>query len=549
MTKNRIIGLIALFISILMGILWISHQSLLTQYINGKVPGVQVDNARVISWDCASLEEVRVTLPKVTGKFTKAIVCRSAKTVDINGGTLKVSLESQSVKDVTTSKGYRIQAQNLTLEVSKGEMLGTLERATIDPLRVCGTHARVRHPRAEVTIQGLCFDRLTKISQWEAGTLKSKEGEVTFESGTSSLEIGANISKASIKRGNSEIELVGVILTRLPGDRIKVKSDKVSVVDPRLYPEPVSLQKVESSDLDLKALKTSDNWVMVNGAKVNFNLESQHVWGNEPCSKWLESTPKELKGAPIDQVRLKGDFRFDVQLKPDVKLSMRNGCKLEGDIPPFLKELSRKFTYTAYHPKGRGSFQRTSGPGSAEWVPIRLVSPNMATALTTTEDPGFFKHQGFIPEAIENSLRDNIKLGKFFRGGSTLTMQLAKNLWLTRTRSVGRKVQEALLTLALESALSKEHILELYLNVVEFGPDLYGIGPASDQLIHKNPISLSLAESLYLTLRLPAPNNQAPYSQKKGLMLQLLDGMAATGKVPEPLIAVEKSMLEDLDLP
>jgi len=137
-----------------------------------------------------------------------------------------------------------------------------------------------------------------------------------------------------------------------------------------------------------------------------------------------------------------------------------------------------------------------------------------------------------------------MKLGKFFRGGSTLTMQLAKNLWLSRTRTIGRKVQEAILTVALESTLPKDKILELYLNVVEFGPDIYGIGPASRTLLHKEPMTLSIPESLYLVLRLPAPNNSASYEQKKGLIKRLMDNIAASGKVPAELIEVEKGLLD-----
>jgi membrane peptidoglycan carboxypeptidase len=177
-----------------------------------------------------------------------------------------------------------------------------------------------------------------------------------------------------------------------------------------------------------------------------------------------------------------------------------------------------------------------------------MISPNMATALTTTEDPGFMYHRGIIPQAIENSLKDNLKLGKFFRGGSTLTMQLAKNLWLSRTRTLGRKLQEAILTVALESALPKDKILELYLNVVEYGPNLYGIGPASKELLHKDPLELTLTDAMYLVLRLPAPNRSASYERMKGMISKLLDNALKAGKVTEDMVEVEKGQLTPVNM-
>jgi membrane peptidoglycan carboxypeptidase len=119
-------------------------------------------------------------------------------------------------------------------------------------------------------------------------------------------------------------------------------------------------------------------------------------------------------------------------------------------------------------------------------------------------------------------------------------MQLAKNLWLSRTRTIGRKLQEAILTVALESSLSKDKILELYLNVVEYGPNLYGIGPASKEILHKEPLELTLTDAMYLVLRLPAPNRSASYEQMRGLIGKLLDNAMRAGKVTPDMVEIEK---------
>ena len=112
-------------------------------------------------------------------------------------------------------------------------------------------------------------------------------------------------------------------------------------------------------------------------------------------------------------------------------------------------------------------------------MPLSAISKFMEVAVLTTEDGGFHRHHGFDHEAIRNSIRENLRRRKFVRGASTISMQLAKNLYLDRGKNLSRKLQEAVLTMYLEQELTKEQILELYLNVVEFGPLIYGIGPAA----------------------------------------------------------------------
>jgi membrane peptidoglycan carboxypeptidase len=101
-----------------------------------------------------------------------------------------------------------------------------------------------------------------------------------------------------------------------------------------------------------------------------------------------------------------------------------------------------------------------------------------------------------------------VKAGKFVRGASTISMQLAKNLYLSRDKTLSRKLQEAVLTMLLEQELGKDQILELYLNVIEFGPGIYGIGAAAQHYFNASPSQLSLGQSLYLASILPSPTRQ-----------------------------------------
>jgi len=132
----------------------------------------------------------------------------------------------------------------------------------------------------------------------------------------------------------------------------------------------------------------------------------------------------------------------------------------------------------------------------------------MDAAVMTTEDGNFLRHRGFDHEAIRNSVRENLREGRFVRGASTISMQLAKNLYLDRSKTISRKLQELILTVYLEQSLTKEQILELYLNVIEFGPDLYGVGPAAAHYFRTHSASLSLGQAMYLASILPNPKQQ-----------------------------------------
>ncbi|MFC1643252.1 biosynthetic peptidoglycan transglycosylase, partial [Myxococcota bacterium] len=149
-----------------------------------------------------------------------------------------------------------------------------------------------------------------------------------------------------------------------------------------------------------------------------------------------------------------------------------------------------------------------SGPGSPNWVPRTAISDYMETGVLVCEDGAFFRHRGFNSEAIANSLRANIKAKRFVRGASTISMQLAKNLYLSRDKTVSRKLQETILTRLLEQELSKDEMMQLYLNVIEFGPGIYGIGPAAAFYFSTTPSDLSLGQALYLASILPNPRRQ-----------------------------------------
>ena len=141
-------------------------------------------------------------------------------------------------------------------------------------------------------------------------------------------------------------------------------------------------------------------------------------------------------------------------------------------------------------------------------VPIDELPDHLIKAVLATEDRRFFDHWGIDFLGLARAMTENARAGGVVQGGSTLTQQLAKNLYLGREKTLARKIQEALLTLLLEQELSKKELMELYLNVVELGPGIYGVGPAAEHYFKTPAKELTLGQSLYLASILPDPTRQ-----------------------------------------
>ncbi|MEO6545887.1 MAG: monofunctional biosynthetic peptidoglycan transglycosylase, partial [Nitrospiraceae bacterium] len=132
------------------------------------------------------------------------------------------------------------------------------------------------------------------------------------------------------------------------------------------------------------------------------------------------------------------------------------------------------------------------------WVPLSRIAPSLRQAVVGAEDAAFFTHEGFDWEGIKEAAKYNLEAGELKRGGSTITQQLAKNLYLSSERSLFRKAREALITRSLEQQLTKERILELYLNVAEWGQGVYGAEAAARHHFKKSARDLTLDEAAWL---------------------------------------------------
>ena len=158
------------------------------------------------------------------------------------------------------------------------------------------------------------------------------------------------------------------------------------------------------------------------------------------------------------------------------------------------------------------------GPRNPRWTPYGAIPSALKKAVVASEDANFYSHDGVDYVAIGEAIKADWRKGKFVHGGSTITQQLAKNLFLTREKTLIRKVKELVLARRLDDTLSKSRILELYLNVVELGPMVYGIGHAARYYFGKPPSALTVRECAFLAAMLPGPKVYDPYRKMDRVM-------------------------------
>ncbi|MBM4135804.1 MAG: monofunctional biosynthetic peptidoglycan transglycosylase [Nitrospira sp.] len=190
------------------------------------------------------------------------------------------------------------------------------------------------------------------------------------------------------------------------------------------------------------------------------------------------------------------------------------------------------------------------------WVPLARVSPYLVKAVLIAEDDKFWRHEGFDYKAIQKAMEKDIKARKFKLGGSTISQQLAKNLYLSPSKNPLRKIAEAIITWRMERVLSKKRILELYLNVVEWGEGIFGVEAASRHYYGKSSSELTPEEASRLAAVLPNPRKYNPVSDqryvvnrsnliysimvKRGIVVPEYEEVTEESESPPPSVPVEE---------
>lgn len=205
------------------------------------------------------------------------------------------------------------------------------------------------------------------------------------------------------------------------------------------------------------------------------------------------------------------DFYLDSENPDDVIFNSRlknAGFKVKKWGKMNLQKINGSFVYTPYE-YGKPMRDIIIGPENPDYTPIDQISPYLKNALLTAEDPSFYSHNGFVEESIRKSISTNFKEKAFKRGGSTISMQLVKNVYLNRQKTLARKIEEILIVWIMENGhlSSKQRMFETYLNLIEWGRNVYGIGEASRYYFSKHPAELDIGESIFLASIVPRPKS------------------------------------------
>ncbi|MDD5569731.1 MAG: transglycosylase domain-containing protein [Bacteroidales bacterium] len=229
---------------------------------------------------------------------------------------------------------------------------------------------------------------------------------------------------------------------------------------------------------------------------------------------FFDSLPAELF-SKLDGIKVKGtlsyhlNFFVDTALPDSVKLQSelkRKDFKIIQFGKVDFRYVNEPFTYTAYNKDEPVRIFEVS-PANPNFRTLEQIPELLREVVMTNEDGGFIWHKGFAIESIKKSIAANIKEGRFARGGSTISMQLVKNLFLTRKKTISRKLEEMLIVWLIENnnLISKNRMLEIYFNIIEWGPMVYGANEAAHYYFNKDVSKLTLSEDIYLASIIPRP--------------------------------------------
>ena len=227
------------------------------------------------------------------------------------------------------------------------------------------------------------------------------------------------------------------------------------------------------------------------------------------------SLPPAILG-PLLDVSVRGSW--DYRLGLDLDLSRPDSVSFTANVIPHglsldpagtrlrLLGLDQPFVASIHLPRDR-VVSRDLSAANPFFRPLDAIAPTLVYAVVTNEDGGFFHHRGFNLEAMRGAIVENLRAGAFRRGAGTITMQLARNLYLGHERTLSRKFREVVLAWTLEhlSGVSKQRLLEIYFNIIEWGPDVHGAGEAARYYFDRDPARLSVDEALFLATVVPAP--------------------------------------------
>ena len=236
----------------------------------------------------------------------------------------------------------------------------------------------------------------------------------------------------------------------------------------------------------------------------------------------------------LEGLKVAGKLQYDLNFYLDTKQPdkvifdsrlLKNNFKVLSWGKNNLSKINGSFVYTPYE-RGKPMRDIIIGPQNPNYTPLNQISPYLRNALLTAEDPSFYSHNGFVEESIRKSIATNFKEKAFKRGGSTISMQLVKNVYLNRQKTLARKIEEILIVWIIENnhISSKQRMFEVYLNLIEWGRNIYGIAEAARHYFDKTPSQLDLGESIFLASIVPKPKSGMYFFEGDGTLKSGLRG-------------------------
>jgi hypothetical protein len=513
-------------------VVWLSFPAILRWQVTKRHPEVTFGEGE------ATLHKVilhQVSINKGWVKVTGATATIDLRTgtTHLSDGTAEIDLDQRSAhKGGDTREQARITVARFTFHVTSltREVTADLQGVTVTDQVVMADEADVRYkgyhvkfgpldvtkaPAVEMThdlkrvkITNAYFPEGVNLREMHLTTIGGNDIDVDIENRT------ATVSVFSLGVGGQAVT-IQLLDSRfsLDGDSLTANVATLVLYHPRLNGTQLLLHRV-SGTVGRDWMAPTD--IKIGEATFHVDPTTKSVSADESCSTWVKALPEELARPPISGLTQWGlqpqlsRLKFSFGLLPKPHFSLQGGCSATCTDPEVVK-LKHRFKYTTYDEHGALSDAlRETGPETPEWVHISAISDNMFDAVVNMEDPGFPTHRGYSNLALANSFIEDVKSDKFIRGGSTITMQTAKNIFLARDKTIGRKVSELFLSQVLESCFQKREIMELYLNVVEFGPNLYGLRQGAIHYFKTEPSQLDPQEAFYLAWILPRPRNVPP---------------------------------------
>lgn len=339
-----------------------------------------------------------------------------------------------------------------------------------------------------------------------------------------SQQLGLSAQMKSIKISVNQFEFhQGILEFDLQGsvERMRLRHPKLAfdtIVFPRCYgrlrgkANAYQIQIDSSSHLKMGMLPCRLYGVWSRGPQARLDLRI--ATSKIPANHFLSSLPKAMF-RNLEGLKAHGRLHWylSLQLEQRHPEQCRFQSALVGDqFRVFrmgnsnLARMNGPFFHTVYQ-NARPLRTLWIGPENPRFTPLNQIPKAMQQAIMIGEDGNFYEHRGFYPEAFRRSIAQNYLKGKFVRGGSTISMQLVKNVFLNQRKTIARKAEELLITWIIENQriTPKERMMEVYLNVIEFGNNIWGIGEASEFYFGKHPSALEPIECVFLAGLVPRP--------------------------------------------